>query len=295
MIGATVDIGSNTSLLLVVRLSEEKKEEPKVLEDQIFFTRLAEGLSTSTRFQRSALKRQREFFERAQKIVKKYSVEKIKCVATAPARRAENSEELVLMGEQYGFPVKIISPEDEAQISRKGALFALSVNSDSAIVLDIGGGSTEISTTKEFFSMPIGSVNLTEEFIRHDPATKEEQEALTRKIKQELDKIPFPFSKNSCLVATAGTPTTLAALENKINKLDELHGLELSREQVDQWWSELFSLTYEERRKLKGMPIYRADVMPAGLSILKVLMQFFQIHKCTVSITGLRYGLLSHL
>ena len=112
------------------------------------------------------------------------------------------------------------------------------------------------------------------------------------KIQKEINLIPFCFAKNSTLVATAGTPTTLAALKNETDKLNDLHGEKLSREQVCLWWEHLFNLSCEKRKNLKGMPIYRADVMPAGLSILKQLMYQFQWNECIVSITGLRYGLL---
>ncbi|MDE0518793.1 MAG: hypothetical protein OXH36_04475 [Bdellovibrionales bacterium] len=346
---ATIDIGSNTSLLLIARLSKETPSQVEILEDQLFFTRLAQSkfsidrsnrdrktgrvcresgnpplaeglLAEGIKISEEALQRQKNFFKKARELIHQYPVKKIKCVATAAARQAQNAHKLLSLGEEYGFSIDIISAEEEALISRKGALFRLSIDPISAVVLDIGGASTEISTDHQCFSLPIGSVNLTEEFIHNDPPTKEEIRRLTEKIQTELKTIPFSCSKKSVLVAVAGTPTTLASLENKTDNLCpsgitspppsrlfpledgflspefsntiSIHGKTLSVHQVQHWWEYLFQIPFEKRKNLKGMPFYRADVMPAGLSILKQVMNQFQWKECTVSVTGLRYGLL---
>ena len=123
MIVAAIDIGSNTSLLLIARLSEDLSSSPSILEDQLFFTRLAEGFSKKKEMSADSLKRQRSFFEKASRLIDQYSVKKIKCVATAAARKAENAHQLLSCGRQYGFSIDIISAEEEAKLSRKGALF----------------------------------------------------------------------------------------------------------------------------------------------------------------------------
>lgn len=293
-----MDIGSNTSLLLIAYLFENRSKTSKILEDQIFFTRLAEGFSSKETWAEpkitdKALKRQESFFQKARDLIDQYSVEKIICVATAAGRKALNRGALFSLAEKYGFPLKIISAEEEAKISRKGALFQMSwPATEEVVVLDIGGASTEISTNHQVFSLPIGSVNLTEKFLHTNPPKEKEILFLMEAIQQEIKSIPFSFSKNLTLVATAGTPTTLAALSQKTDEVKELHGKRLSIQQVRQWQEYLFQLSFEKRKSLKGMPFYRADVLPAGLSILKQIMSQFQWKECVVSITGLRYGLL---
>lgn len=289
---AVIDIGSNTSLLLIAEISDKSYHLPSILEDQLFFTRLAEGFSQKKEIRKSALERQKRFFEEAQKIIHQYKVDEIRCVATAAARTAENADQLLSLGKTYGFSINIISSEKEAILSRKGALFQLPVENDSAMVLDIGGASSEISTVDQFYSIPIGSVSLTEEFLHSDPPIEKEIEALTKKIQIELDAVPVSFLKCSTLVATAGTPTTLAALRNSTERISQLHGQQLSKEEVHLWWEYLFQISKERRKNIKGMPVYRADVMPAGLSILVEVMNRFKWIECTVSTTGLRYGLL---
>ena len=289
---AIIDIGSNTSLLLIAKLSTDSHQLPSILEDQLFFTRLAEGFSQKKEIRKPAFERQKIFFEKAQKIIHQYAVDEVKCVATAAARIAENADQLLSLGKVYGFSINIISSEQEAILSRKGALFQLSVENSSVVVLDIGGASSEISTVNQFYSIPIGSVSLTEEFLHSDPPTEKEIRVLTEKIQEELDLVPVSFSKYSTLVATAGTPTTLAALKNKTEKISALHGQQLSKKEVHLWWEYLFKMSKEKRKNIKGMPFYRADVMPAGLSILVEVMNRFKWLECTVSTTGLRYGLL---
>ena len=298
---AIADIGSNTSLLLIASLS--KAQKVKVLEDRLFYTRLAEGFAQAGEqkyIKTTALKRQAHFFETAQKLIRPYLPSiAIKCVATAASRQARNKDQLISLGKQYGFQVEVISAKKEAQLSRVGALFKLPLDPKQAVVLDIGGASTEISSERNYFSLPIGSVNLTEGFLSHNPPTPLEIHKMEKYMKQEVQKIPFSFAKeNKVLVATAGTPTTLANLQNPSDRLKngfpEGHGTKLSLQQVEKWSKHLLLLPFEERKKLKGMPIYRADVLPAGVYLLKYIMHFFHYQQCIVSVTGLRYGLLNH-
>ena len=269
------------------------KNRPEVLEDQIFFTRLAEDLSHTRKIKKSALKRQEAFFQKARDLISAYSVDKVKCVATASARLACNSNELLKLAKIYNFSIDIISPEAEAQISRRGALFDLSVETKRAVVLDIGGASTEISTEENFFSLNIGSVSLTEKLLYQDPPSQVELESLKQYVVQEIKSLPVEiFYKNFILVATAGIPTTLMALEKNPTEIIHIHGDTLDISQVQKWYEKLTHLDNKERRKLPAMPIYRADVIIAGVSILKEVMHYFQWQKCVVSTTGLRYGLL---
>ena len=292
---ATIDIGSNTSLLLIARFSDDRLQgQPEILVDQIFFTRLAEGFAQKKEIRNTALKRQETFFQKAQEIIHNYSVDTVKCVATASARLAQNSEELLSLAKKYGFSIDIISAEKEAQISRYGALFNLSsVISKQSVVLDIGGASSEISTETQFFSLNMGSVSLTEKLLHQDPPSPIELESLKQYILTEIKSLPSGvFPKNFVLVATAGIPTTLMALEKKQPELELIHGNILYIHQIQQWFENLSSMNIVKRRKLPAMPIYRADVIIAGVSILKEMMLYFKWKKCVVSTTGLRYGLL---
>ena len=262
--------------------------------DQVFFTRLAEGFSQKKEIRNTALKRQETFFQKAQEIIHNYSVDTVKCAATASARLAQNSEALLSLAKKYGFSIDIISAEKEAQISRCGALFNLSsVVSKQSVVLDIGGASSEISTETQFFSLNMGSVSLTEKLLHQDPPSPKELKCLKQHILAEIKSLPVEvFPKSFVLVATAGIPTTLMALEKRQPNLELIHGNILYIHQIQQWFENLSSMNLVKRRKLPAMPIYRADVMIAGVSILKEMMHYFKWKKCVVSTTGLRYGLL---
>ena len=277
---------------MIARFSN-KTARPEILEDQIFFTRLAEGVLQTKKIQLSGLERQRVFFKKAKKLIHTYSVSKVKCTATAFARTAENTDELLALANDYGFSVDIISAEEEAKIGRKGALFDLLVDPKQTVVLDIGGASTEISAFKEFFSLSIGSVNLTEQFLLKDPPSEQELQNLKNHIQQQISRLPVSiFHKNSILVASAGTPTTLMALEQEQKQIELLHGGILNIHQIQQWYSRLISMSIKERKKLKAMPAFRADVIISGISVLVEIMNHFHWTKCMVSTTGLRYGLI---
>ncbi len=295
MIKASLDLGSNTSLLLIASFfNDNLNASPEILEDVLHFTRLAEGLKHREEISDQALKRQEDFFKQARSLIQSHQVSQIKCVATATARLAKNSKKLISLGEKYGFSVEILSAKEEANITRKGALFQLSVDPLKALVLDIGGASTEISwKDNDFFSWPIGSVNLTEKFIHRDPPLKEEMDQLFEEIASHVS-LPFSslFSEAKIMVATAGTPTTIACLEKQTNDCSQVHGDDLSLSRIEFWWDRLSHLSKDERLLLPGMPSHRADVILAGLGLLKYVMNEYQCERCIVSTTGLRYGLL---
>ena len=289
---ATLDLGSNTSVLLIGSLFKTGKRF-QMEKDEVFFTRLAENFYPAYKIQKPALYRQELFFKAARKYIDSYLSIKVKTVATQVARLAKNKKDLISLGARYGFDIEILSSLEESQLSYKGALFNLPLDLKNVLVLDIGGASTEFGFKENFYSFPFGSVYLTQAFLQQDPPTPSGIKKISKEVKKALCSLP-PFLKKFTLVATAGTPVTLASLQHKTHKVSSLHGRELSYSQVEKWWHKLCDLSIEERTKLKGMPVYRADVMPAGISILKCVMEHFSFTECIVSITGLRYGLLSH-
>ena len=295
---STIDIGSNTSLLLIAQINKKAGvKKIKVLEDKIFFTRLAEKLSQTKLISSKALARQQQFFKTARRLLNKHKVKKVICAGTAAVRSAKNTHKLKALAKEQGFLLKTLSAKQEGRLSRLGALLDLPQPSTQSVVLDIGGASTEISTSQKSLSLPIGSVRLTEQFLPSDPPTAQEILKLKTYIKQCLQKNwPAAFCHNfKYLVAVAGTPTTLTALEKKQTDIKKIHGQKLNKVQVNKWLKFLLKSSLEQRKALKEMPVYRADVLPAGLLVLKEIMDHFRFTKCVVSTTGLRYGLLLSL
>ncbi|MCB0355964.1 MAG: Ppx/GppA family phosphatase, partial [Bdellovibrionales bacterium] len=290
---AALDLGSNTFLLLIAELDQQGRVQ-RVLIDECVVTRLSEGVNKTQRLGDQALQRAEKCLSQFSKIIKQHKVEKIQAVATSAARDAENSSLFFALAEKYKIPIEIISGQKEAELTYFGALGASPEKYTS--VIDIGGGSTEIigdtGSGIKAKSINIGSVRLTEKFISQHPVPKAELTQLQDYIKDQLqqNREDLP-AKTNILVAVAGTPTTLAAMDLQIEfAADQVEAYILTRERLSYWIDKLAAMPISERLQVKGLSVGREDVIIAGMSILLMTMQFLHCEKVIVSTKGVRYG-----
>ena len=215
-------------------------------------------------------------------------------------RRAPNARDfLEPAGRILGAPVEVIDGDREAALSFLAAERSFPDETrGTAVVLDIGGGSTEIIVARagqvEFRrSLPMGSVRLTERHIHNDPAAPVEVAAVTHEIVQHLANIPFPAGPIT-LIGTAGTVTTLAAMSLELSSYDpaRVHGLRLTLTALEQQIARLRVSTQAEREKMAGLDPKRADVILAGACILAQIALSAHAAEILVSDRGIRWGLL---
>ena len=254
-----------------------------------------------------------EAMERSLKVLRKYTdlchrngVDRIVCIGTEGLRRAKNAQDFVQkVGELCGFKVESISGTKEAELAYLSALLDFGENHENLVVLDIGGGSTELiwqteqngSITKlQTLSMKMGSVRLTEEFLKSDPVSQSEYAALRQciddKLKNHFSSLQIP-TKPMTLVGLAGTVTTLSSLDQKlpVYDSDKIQGAKLSQNSIKDLIRKLKEKNLEERKKMTGMEPKRADVLLAGASILDCVMSALGVEELIVSDRGIRYGL----
>ena len=288
---AGIDIGSNTSLLLLVEKTDKGFE---VLSDKIYFTRLAEGIEQTLQFSESALSRLEQAFSSMREALNRQPVDRLSLVATSASRRAKNKNRLLELGEKYGLPpIEIISPRREAELTFIGALFGLGHEPSLPLVVDIGGGSTELVSLKKSYSLNMGSVMLTEKFLSPKAVSLEQGLSLTQYAQSQLkDLQSFLREDYDALIFVAGTPVTLSFLEKQTSDSNRAHGLLLREEQVLFWLDKLSSLDVEERKKIPYLPEHRADVIVAGLILLKEILRAMGKKEFIVSAGGVRYGLV---
>ncbi|MBC6414806.1 MAG: hypothetical protein GDA46_00200 [Bdellovibrionales bacterium] len=288
---AGVDIGSNTSLLLIVEKTETGFE---VLADEIYFTRLAENMEYSSKVSDSALARLEKAFQDIQKKLKSWDIKEYSIVATSAVRQAENKKNILDLANQYFLsPLQIISSQREAELTFIGSFFGLGQTCFNPLVIDIGGGSTEFVDSKKKYSLNIGTVSLTERFLSLKAISLSERKNLNEFILKKLQHLEsFLKESHDKIIFTAGTPTTLALMETKTTDMNKIHGLILQREQVDFWLSKLSQLSVEERKKIPYLPEHRTDVIVAGLSLLNQILHLSEKTSFLVSVTGVRYGLI---
>ena len=298
---ATIDVGTNSVLLLVADRTAEGRFEAVLERAEI--TRLGRGVDQSRRLSPEGMEATLSVLTEYAQQARSLGAEAIAVSATSAARDAQNGAEFLADAkEQAGVTVEIISGEQEAQLSFASAHMDFgSAAAGLLLVIDIGGGSTEFiygnSAGRVDFrhSYDVGSVRLTERFVRTDPLSPEERERITAHLRETFATLPPPPPAAE-LVGVAGTVTTLYALQNKIEPYDSarVHGGTLTALQLEQVVNQLCSLPLAERRALPGLQPKRADVIPAGGLILREAVRALKLDKVRVSDRGLRWGLMAH-
>lgn len=288
---ASIDIGSNTSLLLIV---EQTDGEFEVLLEKIYFTRLAEGIERTCELSESALSRLELAFASMRENLDKWQVSKLSAVATSATRKANNKKRMLELGEKYNLrPIQIISPKREAELTFIGAFFGLGHESSRPLVVDIGGGSTELVSSQKSWSLNMGSVSLTENFLSSEALVHTDLLPLNQYIQTKLKTLgSFLQEDYDSLIFVAGTSTTLACMEKQTDDFNKIHGSCLNENQVHFWLKKLAALSVEERKKLSHLPEHRADVIIGGLSLLKEILKASGKKEFIVSAAGVRYGLI---
>jgi exopolyphosphatase/guanosine-5'-triphosphate,3'-diphosphate pyrophosphatase len=293
---ASIDIGTNTILLLIAKVEEGKL---KPLFEMETIVRLGEGVQKNGVLSEEAMKRGFQTLAQYLEQCQTMGVQKIFAVGTSALREAKNSDHfLKMIQEKLDLSIEIISGEEEAQLSFLAVARDLKELKKSTLVIDVGGGSTEFILGKgdqitQWVSLPLGSVRFTEQFLLSEPVQKGEWEIMEGEIRKLLPKIPHPQGPLS-LVAVGGTATTLASVEQGLAEFipEKIHHFVLKKEALRNQLHLYRSKTINERRKIPGLPPARADVVLAGGAILYVAMEELNCPSVLVSCHGVRYGLL---
>jgi exopolyphosphatase/guanosine-5'-triphosphate,3'-diphosphate pyrophosphatase len=304
---AAVDIGTNTTLLLLAR---RRGAEVEVIEEQAEITRLGRGIGQAEQdggtsrgsLAPEAIARTLEVLRRYASAAKAHGA-RIAAVGTEALRRAANARDFLdPAGAILGTPIEVISGQREAALTFRAveASFPDLVAAHAAVI-DIGGGSTEIVVVQEGrvtfeISLPVGSVRLTERHVKQDPPSEEEHRAIERDVAEKLASAAVPrfgAGAKGTLIGVAGTVTTLAAMAESLATYDSarVHGYELHLEALDKEIGRLARAGEAERKTFVGLDPRRADVIFAGAIILRVIASHFAVDRIKVSDRGIRWGL----
>ncbi len=306
---AVIDVGTNTVILLI---ASQSKKDLKILHDEAIITRLGQAVSEKHFFLPEAMKRTLTALQSFKETCKKHKVDKISVIGTAAFRAAANAEVFrTMVKKECGFKIDIITGDQEAQYTFEAATADFGKKHNKLMVIDIGGGSTEIimgetnapkgkkkNGPQSVISLVLGSVVMTEQYVTNDPIPDEDLTRLVLAIRNMLrdnleDFYPENFNAEEyTMVATAGTATTLAAIDQKmaIYNPQKIHGSLLSKKGLEALIETLASMTVKQRQTLPGCEPLRADVILAGAIILNELMKFFKKSETLISDRGLRYG-----
>jgi exopolyphosphatase / guanosine-5'-triphosphate,3'-diphosphate pyrophosphatase len=297
---AAIDIGTNSVLLLV---ADSSGDPLTVLHEQSNIPRLGRGVDMDKILQPESCNRVISVLSAYKAFLKLNYPEAVQSTivtATSAVRDASNREFfLELVKNMTGWNIRILSGKEEAEITFRGALSVLPNSDISRMVIDIGGGSTEIAYgsiagLKSAFSLDMGSVRFSERFLKSSPPKKTE----IKRIRDEVLKLLTDTKKietETEIVGVAGTVTSVAALELGLDEYDpeKINGHRLSRKSIGSFVDEFSRLNsnqieHKYPQFLKG----RGDVILGGLLILDRFLEWHGRDACTVSTGGIRHGVL---
>jgi len=273
---AAIDQGTNTTRLLVADVVDG---QVNTLSRRAIITRLGEVVDSRHRLLPLPIARVRNALSEYRRELESLNAERALLVATSAVRDAENGE--AFLGEiewSYGFTTRLLTGDEEAAMTLRG----VGGLADGTILIDIGGGSTELTRASGRVSTDLGSVRMTERFLPSDPPTSDELRSLSDAIRAVLSEHDFAAERG---MGVAGTVTSLAALDLSLVEYDsdKVDGHRLSEGAVESQLDRLAALPLAERREVPGLEPERAPVIVAGAAILLETMRYLGLDEIEVS------------
>ncbi len=308
---AALDLGTNNCRLLI---ATREGEGFRVVESFSRIVRLGDGLSRTGLLDDKAMERTLAALHICADKIRRRRAVKVRAVATQACRGASNGADFIQrVGAETGIDFTVISPQEEAKLSVAGCVNLLDRSCDAALVIDVGGGSTELSwvdmsmktvrpdPVRAWLSIPIGVVTLAERFPEGAEATTEWFRDMVEHIKAEIADFPNADSLRSVfaegrahLVGTSGAITSLAGMHLGLRRYERsrVDGLWLTDEDCEAAALKLLELGPEGRAGEPCIGPDRADLVLAGAAILQAVQELWPCKRVRVADRGLREGIL---
>jgi len=306
---AAIDIGTNTFRLLIANIHYDptnKSYSIKEVCSQRVITRLGTGITADGLISDSSMKNGLDALKAFSIIIAENNVAKTSAVATSALRDAKNSEDFIIKAKEIsGLDIQIISGHNEARLTAAGMMFDIDVP-DEAMLIDIGGGSTELvyankGVPAQLQSLPLGVVYLASKYMTDDPPSPDMISEMEREIDEVITKETALFDQIAdnrfSLIGTAGTITALAAMYLNLRSYDQskIHKTRISAESMRDIFSRIALVSAAERSRHIHFEPERLDIIVPGTLILLKLMERFQADEILVSNYGLREGIILEL
>jgi exopolyphosphatase/guanosine-5'-triphosphate,3'-diphosphate pyrophosphatase len=311
-----LDLGTNNCRLLIA--TPQGSGGFRVVEAFSRIVRLGEGLMTSGRLSEAAMERAMAALQVSAEKLRRRRVVRLRAIATQACRMAENGPAFIeQVFEETGLRLQIIPPQEEARLSVAGCLNLIDRTADAALVVDVGGGSTELSWVelkgapptgmpplRAWLSVPIGVVTLAERFPEGETATDAWFRTMVDTVKTEIaafrraDGLREVFDADRAhLIGTSGAITSLAGLHLELPRYDrnKVDGIWMTRDDCEAAAGRLLTLNAGERAEQPCIGPDRADLVLAGAAILQAVQELWPCSRVRVADRGLREGILLSL
>lgn len=292
---AIIDLGSNSARLIVMHIYE--KGAYNLVYNQKESVRLSEGMNATLHLQPEAIGRALSTLKIFAHMCQLFQVDKIIGVATAAVRNAKNGDQFIALAEkETGILLDVISGELEAELGFIGAMNTIDLTD--GLLFDLGGGSTELTLVKnrqikQSISLPFGAVTLTERFGLQDKVNDAKIAELQAFIQAQLASLPWLKKTFAPLVGIGGTARNIAKIDQRLKNYPfaKVHNYRLGPLSFDQILELIDKTSLAQRRKLPGLSSERADIIIAGVNIVKGLLDITQAPQLVISGCGVREGL----
>jgi exopolyphosphatase/guanosine-5'-triphosphate,3'-diphosphate pyrophosphatase len=296
---AAIDIGSNSVRLKISRLQAGRLKE--IHEDREV-TRLGEGVFSTGLLSPEAMTESVRVLRRFHRAMQECGTDSVRVVATAALRDARNSRAfLEWVRSTTGWTIEIISGLEEARLIHLGIVSASRLGARSVLLVDLGGGSCELTLSREgqlrdTVSLPLGAVRLTGEFLQHDPPRKSELKRLSEFVARELARVQDRIRRAhvGVVIATSGTAAALASVAGRIAGKGR-SATYAPREMIRRIAKQLSRQSLEQRSKVPGIGPRRAEIICAGAVVYAELLERCHLPGFRYSELGLRDGILAQM
>jgi exopolyphosphatase/guanosine-5'-triphosphate,3'-diphosphate pyrophosphatase len=296
---AVVDIGTNSTRLLIADV-DPADGSIRELVRRSEVTRLGEGVDAGGALSDEAVARVFARLEEYRDAIESHQCEANMAVLTSAVRDASNGEAFAArVRNDYGLDARVLSGDEEAQLTFLGAMSGRPAPTEPTVVIDIGGGSTEFvvgrgRTAGFHVSLPVGVVRMSERHIHSDPPPPSELQELASDVRQTLLEglPPEERAPVTRAIAVAGTATSAAAIDQELDPYDpeRVHGYTLMLATVEMLLARLADMTESERRRVVGLNPDRAPTIVAGMIVLSEAMRAFELEEVEVSEHDILYG-----
>lgn len=293
---AVVDIGTNSTRLLI---SDVEGTDVLEVERRTTVTNMGRGVDHSGLICTDAVDDVCTVIADYKSRYEEMGAERVMAIATSAVRDAVNGDAFIAeLRERFNLDARLLTGEEEANLTYLGAT-AQRPAGESTLVFDIGGGSTELivgSGKRVGFhtSLQAGTIRQSERHLTTDPPDPHELEDLADEIRNLIDRAiaADPQAKADRAIAVAGTPTSLAAIDQELEPYDpgRVHGYHLAMQRIQRMLSRLSSLPLAERLRVPGLHPGRAPTIVAGTVILVQVMRAFGIEEVEVSELDILHG-----
>jgi exopolyphosphatase/guanosine-5'-triphosphate,3'-diphosphate pyrophosphatase len=298
---AAIDIGTNSVHMIVVRVRPDLSFE--VIDREKAMVRLGAGGLDGKELTTDAMGSALQALSKFKRLAESHTVDKILAAATSATREARNGGEFLARIEaETGIRPRVITGAEEARLIHLAAVYGVDVGSARAVVIDIGGGSTEITlgtgtSVQAAKSFKIGVIRLTERFVKSDPLSGRDEQKLTKHILSEIDRHCEQITSTGFdrVIGTSGTILSLGTVATAMSDgaiPSELRNLRVGAKQIRRLRKEVVGLSLAQRLTIPGLDPRRADLVVAGGVLLDTILRRLGAQDITLCDLALREGLV---